>query len=99
MRSKSQPVSVKVAIPVDLRHCTDGIFEVDVEGSTVGDILHDIVKRFPRLGDILFPHDDKLDEFIYIALNKRVLIPQDNPLAKQVRNGDEISIIVPLAGG
>ena len=92
-------MSVKVTIPFYLGHYTDGILKVDLQGSTVGEILHNIGNRFPRLGDILFPHDGRLDEFIYIALNECVLIPADNPLINQVCDGDEISIIVPLAGG
>lgn len=88
-----------MTIPVDLRHYTDGVLEVDVTGSTVGEILHNVGKRFPRLDDVLFPHDGRLDEFINIALNERVLIPADNPLTNQVSDGDKISIIFPLAGG
>ena len=92
-------MSVKVTIPIYLGHYTDGIFEVDVQGSTVGEILHNIGKRFPRLGDVLFPHDGRLDEFIYIKLNERVLTTADNPLTSQVRDGDKISIIFPIGGG
>jgi hypothetical protein len=92
-------VSVKVTIPFHLGHYTGGIFEVEVPGSTVGEVLHNTVKRFPRLGDVLFPHDGRLDEFIIIKLNERVLLPQDNPLKCQVRPGDEISIIFPIGGG
>lgn len=92
-------MSIKVNIPVLLGHLTGGISEVEVPGSTAGEVLHNVVKRFPRLGDILFPHAGQLDEFTYIALNGRILIYQDNPLTKKVRDGDELAIIIPLAGG
>ena len=92
-------MSVKVIIPFDLGHYTDGILKFDLQGSTVGEILHNISQRFPRLDDILFTHDGQLDEFFHIVLNKHVLSPADSPLTNQVCDGDEIYIIVPLAGG
>ena len=99
MRSKSKPVSVKVTIPVLLGHLTCGVSEIDVPGNTVGDVLNNVVERLPRLRVILFPSEGHLDEFTYIALNQRVLTPPDNPLAEKVASGDEVSIIIPLAGG
>jgi len=99
MRVKNQSVSVKVHIPLHLGHYTDGILEVKVLGTTVGDVLHNVVSKFPRLGIVLFPDDDQLDEFINIALGERILTAQDNRLAMPVKEGDEIAIIYPIAGG
>lgn len=97
--SGSQPASVKVNIPVHLGHYTGGIFDVEVPGNTVGEVLNNIARKFPRLGDVLFPRNGQLDEFIYIKLNERALTSQDNPLTHQVHPGDEISIIFPIGGG
>jgi molybdopterin converting factor small subunit len=98
INAESLGVSVKVKIPVHFGHYTNGIFEVGVPGGTVGEVLHNIAKKFPRLKGVLFPNN-QLDEFLYISLNEQILTPQDDPLAKPVRDGDEVSIIVPLAGG
>ena len=38
-----------VRIPPPLRDATDGQHEVDAEGGTVGDVLDDLVSRFPAL--------------------------------------------------
>ncbi len=38
-----------VRIPPPLRDATDGLQEVDAEGGTVGDVLDDLVSRFPAL--------------------------------------------------
>ncbi len=92
-------MGVKVNIPVLLSHLTDGIFEVNVPGSTVGDVRRNTVKKFPKLKDILFPADGQLDEFIQIALNEHVLTTGDNRLSTRVSEGDNISILIPLAGG
>ena len=39
----------RVRIPPPLRDVTDGLQEVDAQGGTVGDILDDLVSRFPGL--------------------------------------------------
>ena len=38
-----------VRIPPPLRDATDGLQVVDAEGGTVGDLLDDLVSRFPAL--------------------------------------------------
>lgn len=90
-------MSVKINVRHFLPHLTDDQDVVEVEGSTVGQCLENLVARFPKLRRWLFGKDGKLSNFldIYVTLEN---LPQDE-LTKPVNDGDEIHIVMRISGG
>lgn len=90
-------MSVKVKIHKTHRQFTDGLEVVEVEGRRVGDCLGDLVRRFPAFKEALFDKKGRLLNVIEIYVNMESTYPEE--LAKKVQDGDEIHIVVMLAGG
>lgn len=79
------------------RPFTDGLETVMVEGETVGKCLDNLIARYPEMNTALFQAPDRLKNNIEIYLNMETAYPDE--LFRKVRTGDEIHIIVILAGG
>jgi molybdopterin converting factor small subunit len=70
---------------------------VPVEGNTVGECLNHLTKQFPGMEKALFAKKDKLLNVVEVFLNHTTAYP--NELIKPVKDGDEIHLLVMLAGG
>ncbi len=70
---------------------------VEVNGGTVGECLSDLVRKFPALSETLFDQHGKLLKHVEIFINGKTAFP--NELAASVKEGDELSILMLLAGG
>ena len=90
-------MSVKVHIHTTHRQYTNGLDVVDVKGNTVGDCLNQLVQQFPGMEKALFAKKDKLHNIVEIYVNHATAYP--NELVKPVKEGDEIHLVVMLAGG
>ncbi len=88
---------VKVHIHTTHRQFTNGLEVVPVEGNTVGQCLIHLVKQFPGMEKALFAKKDKLLNVVEVYVNHTTAHP--NELAKPVKDGDEIHLLVMLAGG
>ena len=66
-------------------------------GNTVGDCLNHLVQQFPGMEKALFAKKDKLHNIVEIYVNHATAYP--NELMKPVKEGDEIHLVVMLAGG
>ena len=53
-------MSVEVEISPIFRRYTDNILNMKVEGKTVRECLHDLVRRFPKLKPMLLDKDSNL---------------------------------------
>ncbi len=87
-----------VRIPTPLRKYTGGAAEVRVTGSSVGDALADLRRRYGDLGRMLFTETGELRPFVNVFAgrhNVRTGRGLDTPL----RPGEDISIIPAVAGG
>ncbi len=71
--------------------------ELEMEGSTVREILEIICNRFQGMGKILFK-DGNLQSYVNIFLNGEN-IPGSDGLDKTLQQGDEIAIFPPVSGG
>ena len=89
-------VTVKIFYP-HLKQYTDNQEIVKVNGSTVGECLGDLVKQFPGIEKGIFDADGQLINYVYFFINGKSAYPTD--LAKPVRDGDELTIALLLAGG
>ena len=82
-----------------LQQFTGGRDTVDVSGSSVGQCLDDLIRQYPALRRNIFDEQDQLFRFIAIFVNGQSTYKLSSPLAEPVGDGDEISIVLLLAGG
>ncbi len=90
-------MAVKVYIHTTHRQFTNGLEMVSVEGNTVGECLRQLVGEFPRMEKALFAKKDKLLNIVEVYVNHTTAYP--NELMKPVKDGDEIHLVLMLAGG
>jgi len=90
-------VSVKINIHPFFSHLTNDQDVVEVNGSTVGQCLEQLIARFPDTKNWLFEKDGNLLRLVDIYVNGESAYPEE--LAKPVKDGDELHIIVIIAGG
>jgi len=88
---------VKVRIHTTHRQFTNGLEVVEVEGKTVGECLNHLIKQFPGMEKAVFAKKDKLLNIVEVYINHTSAYP--NELVKPVKEGDEIHLVVMLAGG
>ncbi len=70
---------------------------IEVEGSTVGQCLDDLVKQFPDLKPIILDPQGKPWPTIFISINLNS--PRSEPLMQTITEKDELYIILIAAGG
>lgn len=90
-------MAVKVRIPTPLQKLTQGKEEVECVPGTIMDIVTDLDKRFPGIGERI-SEGGKIRRFVNIYVNEediRFLKAEDTT----VKDGDEVSIIPAIAGG
>ncbi len=90
-------MSVTLNLHKTHRQYTGGIETLEVEGNTIGDCIDRLIERFPGMRDALFDGKGKLKNQIEIYLNMESAYPDE--LKKPVKDGDDVYIIVMLAGG
>ena len=88
---------VKVRIPTPLQRLTQGKEEVEGISGTIMDLIQDLDKRFPGIGERI-SEGGKVRRFVNIYVNEediRFLKAESTP----VKEGDEVSIVPAIAGG
>ncbi|HYY90006.1 MAG TPA: ubiquitin-like small modifier protein 1 [Chloroflexota bacterium] len=91
-------MSVRVRIPTPLRPATDGVAELSLEASTVGDLLADLEARYPGIRGRLRDEDGELRRFVNLYVNGEDVRFRDG-LQTSLTSGDELSIVPAVAGG
>ena len=89
---------VKVRIPMLLQKLTQDRAEVVGNGSTIGELIDDLEKKFPGIKERICDETGKVCSFISIYVNEenvRFLQKGETPL----KDGDEVSIIPAIVGG
>ncbi|MSO82181.1 MAG: molybdopterin-synthase adenylyltransferase MoeB [Acidobacteria bacterium] len=87
-----------IHIPTPLRPFTDKKESVEVNGTTVGELLADLTKRYDGLRKHLYTEEGRLRNFVNVYLNDediRYLQREQTP----VKPGDSLSIVPSVAGG
>ena len=82
-----------------LQKLTDNQDIVEVNGSTLGQCLSDLVRQFPGIQKAMFDKDGKLLDYIALYINKESTYFDTEPLNKPIKDGDEILIALLIAGG
>jgi molybdopterin converting factor small subunit len=70
---------------------------VTAEGTTVGECLNHLIRQYPGMEKALFAKKDKLLNVVEVFVNHAAAYP--NELTKPVKDGDDITLLVMLAGG
>ena len=91
-------MAVKVRVPTTLRTLTSGKSEVEVDGETVGEIIHSLDSAHPGFTDRLLDDEGKLRRFV------NVFVADDDVrflegLDTKVPDGETVSIVPAVAGG
>jgi len=69
----------------------------EVNGSTIGECLDDLVMQFPKIKPVLFDKDGELFGHVFVSVNLKSVYPEE--LNKLVNDGDELYIVLTIAGG
>jgi MoaD family protein len=91
-------VPVEIRLPTVLRPQAGGRSTVEIEGSTIGEVLNKLVEENPGMKGQVLTDDGTLHRFVNVYLNDddvRYL----NQLDTKVSSGDRISILPAVAGG
>ncbi len=91
-------MTVTVRIPTTLRPLSGGVSTVQVEGSTLAEVLASLNAAHPGFSDRLLDSDGNLHKFV------NVFVADDDVrymqgLATSVTSGQTVSIIPAVAGG
>ncbi|HXG75954.1 MAG TPA: MoaD/ThiS family protein [Gaiellaceae bacterium] len=87
----------RVRIPPTLRAEVGGARELEAHGSTVGEVIEDLVERYPTLRAQLFRNGD-LGEFVNVYLGGEDVRTREG-LATRVGPGETLILLPALAGG
>ena len=90
-------MSIKINIPSYMQPFTNNMEVVEGNGSTVGKCLNHLVKQFPGMKKQLFSKDGNVFKKIIISVNGESAYPEQ--LAKPVKDGDELNIVIIIGGG
>jgi len=90
-------MSVRINLHPTLHSFANNQAVVEVNGSTVGECLSDLVEQFPQIKPMLFDKQGKLLNYVDIYVNYESSYPEE--LAKPVKDGDELHITLIIAGG
>jgi sulfur-carrier protein len=90
-------MAVTVKIPTQLRAVTGGEAEVEVEGTTVGEVLDAVFEQHGDLRERI-TQDGDLRRFVNVYVSGEDIRFQDG-LQTPISEGDEVTILPAVAGG
>ena len=87
-----------VKIPPVLRPSVSGMSEVDIDGSTVGEVLRGLADRYPDTGDQLMSGEGELNRYVNVYVNDED-VRFSGGLDTEISDGDSVTILPAVAGG
>ena len=91
-------MAVTFSLPTVLAKLADGHSNIQATGSTLGDVVADIVDRYPRLAPRLRDEQGGPYPFVTYYLNDEDVRFRSG-FATPVTEGDEITVVAAIAGG
>ncbi len=91
-------MAVLVRIPTPLRSLTKGSAEVQATGGSVADVIGDLQRQFPGMGERLLDEAGELRRFINVYVNEEDIRFLDGTKTG-LKDGDQVSIVPAIAGG
>lgn len=92
-------MAVKVLIPTPLRAYTGNQDSVDLDGSTVGEILDNLTNTYSDLKRHLYNENGELRNFVNVYLGDEDIRHLEQGKATPVTGDETISIVPSIAGG
>ena len=91
-------MAVKVRIPTPLQKLTAGQAEIEMEASTIQNLMEALEKKYPGQKDRLCDEAGKIRRFVNVYVNEEDIrfLAQENSVLK---TGDDVSIVPAIAGG
>ena len=89
---------VRVKLPTILRPHTGGLASVDGSGSTLGEVLQDLERRYPGLTSGVLSDEGGLHRFVNVYVNEED-VRYMGALDTELREGDTVAILPAVAGG
>jgi sulfur-carrier protein len=91
-------MSVRVRVPTPLRKYTQGVDEVNAQGSNVKSLVEDLEKNYPGIKERICDESGKVRRFVNVYVNGDDIRFLQN-LDTSIKEGDNISIVPAIAGG
>ncbi|MDQ1375261.1 MAG: sulfur-carrier protein [Actinomycetota bacterium] len=91
-------MAVEIRLPTVLRQNAGGQATVQANGTTLGEVLEDLVRQFPGLADKVVTTDGSLHKFVNVYVNDDDVRYLDK-LDTKVGADDTVSILPAVAGG
>ena len=91
-------MAVMVRIPTPLRRMTNGLDKVEMNESTLSNMIEELESNYPGFKERLIDENGELRYFVNIYVNGEDVRFLDG-LDTQTNSGDEISIVPAVAGG
>ena len=91
-------MAVEIRLPTILRQDAGGQATVQGQGTTLGEVLEDLVRQFPNLAGKVVTEDGTLHKFVNVYVNDDDVRYLDK-LDTKVGDDDSISILPAVAGG
>ena len=91
-------MTVEVRLPTLLRPHAGGQATVQADGATIGEVLNDLVTRYPGMSGQLVTEDGSLHRFVNVYVNDDDVRYLDK-LDTKVADRDVVSILPAVAGG
>ncbi len=90
-------MSATIEISSIFARYTDNNLKIPVQGQTVGECIHDMVRQFPKLKNLILDKDGNLMHAYDVFINGESAYPRE--MTKPVRDGDKLNIIFLIHGG
>ena len=91
-------MGVLIEIPSALKQYVNNQDEVEVDGSSVEEVLNSLCTQFTELKPNLFDEDGKVRNFINVYLNDDDIRYAEG-MKSTVKDGDSIQIVPSISGG
>jgi molybdopterin synthase sulfur carrier subunit len=90
-------MSVTVHLYSSLRKFTGNRSTVEVDGTTVGECLDDLIRQFPSISPVLFDKTGNPLEKIFVSVNLESAYREK--MNTPVKENDDLYLILIVAGG
>jgi hypothetical protein len=90
-------MSVNVELSSAFGVFTDDVLTVKIDGGTVREVLHGLVKKFPRLSKVLLNQDGNLMQTYDYYINGESVYPKS--MTAPLKDGDLLNILYLIHGG
>ncbi len=91
-------MKVTVRIPTALRRLTQGQGEIQIEASSIGELIEKLEEEFPGIKERLVEPNGEIRKFVNFFVNDED-IRFLNGKNTELKDGDVVSIIPAIAGG